>query len=115
MKLFVLVLNQTEKLGDLMREYAKEKICGATILESSGMARSLLGSQEEDISFLNSIRKYLRHGENEKTKTIFAVIRKDQEDTILNATKRVIDFSQPDTGIMFVLNLEYAFGKGLEN
>ena len=38
MKLFVLILNRTEKLDDLMVTYAKEKICGATIIESTGMA-----------------------------------------------------------------------------
>ena len=42
MKLFVLILNRTEKLDDLMMTFVKEGICGATILESTGMARNFI-------------------------------------------------------------------------
>ncbi len=118
MKLFVLVLNQVEKLNELMLQYAKEKICGATIINSTGMAREIFksGQMEEEVSFFNSVRKYL-HGEmNENSKTIFAVIREDQEQTIIRITKEIIgDFSDSDTGIMFIINLDYICGKGLEN
>lgn len=115
MKLFVLVLNRTEKLDELMLEYAKEKICGATILESTGMAREILKHEEEEISFFNSIRKFLRsETANAKSKTIFVVIRENQEELIKEITKKVIgDFSQPDMGIMFTIKLDYVLGKGL--
>lgn len=116
MKLFVLVLNRVEKLNELMLEYAKEKICGATIIESTGMAHQIFRTNpEEEISFFNSIRKYLSNETPENNKTIFIVIREDQEETIKNATKKVIgDFNKPDTGIMFIINLEYILAKGLE-
>ncbi|MDI9513952.1 MAG: hypothetical protein GX384_09250 [Clostridiaceae bacterium] len=117
MKLFVLILNRTEKLDDLMLTYAKEKICGATIIESTGMARELAGSEhhEEEISFLGSIRKYLNGSENKKSKTILTVIREDQQETIIRITEEVVgDFSKPDTGIMFVLPLDFVQGKGLD-
>ena len=67
MKLFVLILNRTEKLDDLMLTYAKEKICGATIIESTGMAGSLQArNTTKRKSLLGSIRKYLNGSENKE-------------------------------------------------
>lgn len=91
MKLFVLILNRTEKLNDLMLAYAKEKICGATIIDSTGMARELADAeyQEEEISFLGSIRKYLNGDDNRKSKTILTVIRENQQETIIRITEEI--------------------------
>ena len=114
MKLFVLVLNRVEKLNELIVEYAREGICGATILDSKGMAREIFRGPEEEVSFFNSVRKFLQsETANHHNKTIFVVIREDQEELIKKITSKVIDFTQPDTGIMFIINLDYVFGKGL--
>lgn len=117
MKLFVLILNRVEKLDDLMSEYAKEKICGATILDSTGMARELYGAHhaEEEISFFGSIRKYLTDDRRKTSKTILTVIRDDQLDTVVSIAERVVgDFGEPDVGIMFAMPLDFALGKGLD-
>lgn len=117
MKLFVLVLNRTEKLDDLMSAYAREKICGATIIDSMGMARELYGAHhaEEEISFFGSVRKYLTDDSRKTSKTIFTVLREDQIDTIIRITEEVVgNFSEPDVGIMFCLPLDFARGKGLD-
>lgn len=117
MKLFVLILNRTEKLDELMLTYAREKICGATIIDSIGMARELAGREhiEEEVPFLGSLRKYLTGTENKKSKTILTVIRDDQQEKIIRITKEVVgDFSLPDTGIMFTLPLDFVEGKGLD-
>ena len=43
------------------------------------------------------------------------MIRDDQEDTIVRITEEIVgDFSEPDTGIMFSLPLDFVRGKGLE-
>jgi len=117
MKLFVLILNRTEKLNDLMMTFLKEGIAGATILESTGMVRELyhFKHDEEEINFLGSIRRYLSGDENKKSKTILTVIRDDQEETVVRITEEVVgDFSAPDTGIMFTLPLDFVRGKGLD-
>ena len=118
MKLFVLILNKTEKLDELMTEFAHKKICGATILDSTGMARELYGSahDEEEISFLGSIRGFLSGGGRSGSKTILTVLKDGQEQTILDIVEEVVgDLMQPDTGIMFILPIEYAKGKGIDN
>lgn len=117
MQLFVLILNKVEKLDELMTAYAHNKICGATILDSTGMARELYGSHhaEEEISFFGSIRKYLTDDTRKTSKTVMTVIREDQLDTIIGITEDVIgDFTKPDVGIMFSLPLSFARGKGLD-
>jgi len=117
MKLFVLILNRTEKLNDLMLAFAKEKICGATILESTGMARKLGGIKriEEEVPFFATIRKYIDGDDDKKSKTILVVIREDQLDTVVRVTEEVVgDFSKPDTGIMFTIPIDFVKGKGLQ-
>ncbi len=118
MKLFVLILNHIEKLDDLMLAFAKEDICGATILDSTGMARALYASdhyEEEEITFFGSIRNYLTGDEGTNSKTVLTVIRDNQHETIVRVTQEVIgDFSQPDIGIMFTVPLDFVLGKGLE-
>jgi len=117
MKLFVLILNRTEKLNDLMLTYAREGICGATIIDSSGMARELAASDhhEEEIPLFGYIRKYLNGSENRKSKTILTVIRDDQQEKIIRLTREVVgDFSRPDVGIMFTVPLDFVEGKGLD-
>ena len=117
MRLFVLILNRVEKLDDLMTAYAREKICGATIIDSTGMARELYGSHhaEEEISFFGSIRKYLNDDSRKTSKTILTVLREDQLETIIRLTEEVVgDFSEPDVGIMVSLPLDFARGKGLD-
>ncbi len=118
MKLFVLILNNVEKLDDLMVAFAKEEICGATILDSTGMARTLYASnrhEEEEITFFGSLRHYLNDHGGTNSKTVLTVIRNDQHDTIVRTTQEVIgDFSEPDVGIMFTVPLDFVLGKGFE-
>lgn len=117
MKLFVLILNRTEKLDDLMAAFAREKICGATILDSTGMARELYGAHhaEEEISFFGSIRKYLTDDSRKTSKTVLTVIPDDKLSDVVRITERVVgDFGEPDVGIMFAVPLDFARGKGLD-
>lgn len=118
MKLFVLILNHIEKLDDLMLAFAKAELCGATILDSMGMARALYASdhnEEEEITFFGSIRNYLNGGEGTNSKTVLTVIRDDQQEAIIRVTQEVVgDFSEPDIGIMFTVPLDFVLGKGLE-
>ena len=116
MKLFVLILNKVEKLDELMTRFAADGICGATILDSTGMARELYGSyhDEEEISFLGSIRSFLNDSSRKGNKTILTVIKDEQLDTIVRIVEDVVsDLSDPDSGIMFTVPLDFVRGKGL--
>ncbi len=47
MQVFFFVLNRTELLEHLLEEFAAHGMTGATVLDSKGMARILLGSEED--------------------------------------------------------------------
>ena len=67
MKLFVLILNRTEKLDDLMAAYAHAAICGATIIDSTGMARELYGAKhDEEGDIVLRLDPQIPHGRYEK-------------------------------------------------
>ena len=77
MKLLIIVLNKTECLEELLEEFGKNEISGATIIDSKGMIQELSDREEFDFSFFGSLRNLLNpaHKENK---------------TILNNKKRTI-------------------------
>lgn len=110
MKLFVFVLNKTEKLEDLLAEFMRVGICGSTVISSMGMARVLTNYSEEELPFLGSIRMLL-YPEREKNNTIFTVLRDDQVKSAVDTIEKVVgDIEKSDTGIMFTVPIDFAKG-----
>ena len=54
MQVFVFVLNRTEHLEHLLQEFSNHGLRGATVLDSKGMARILLGSDAAAANLLVS-------------------------------------------------------------
>jgi hypothetical protein len=112
MKLFVLVLNKTERLEDLLAEFMRMGISGATVLSSTGMARVLMGHSEDDLPLIGSLKTVL-YPDRAKNNTIFVALRDDQLDCAVSAVERVVgDINQKDTGVIFTVPI--TFTKGLE-
>ena len=111
MRLIIFVLNKTEKLDAILTEFAQKEICGATVIDSMGMARILVGKHDEDeIPFLGSLRAFL-NPEREKSKVIFAAIQDDRLDEVVEAIEGVVgDLSNKDTGVIFSVPLDYTKG-----
>ncbi len=109
MKLLVFILNNTDKLEELMVELSEEGIRGATVIESSGMAQVLTHSKEDDplIGYLRSIIDTSK----ETNKTIFFVAEDEDIVTIRKVINKVIgDLSQPQTGILFAVPVDFTDG-----
>ena len=51
MKLLIIVLNKTECLEELLEEFGKNEISGASIIDSKGMIQELSDREEFDFSF----------------------------------------------------------------
>ncbi|MGN1134164.1 MAG: hypothetical protein ACI4RN_06895 [Oscillospiraceae bacterium] len=107
MKLMVIILNKVDSLEYLLEGLSTVGICGATVIESSGMARIL---SKVDDSFINSSLKAF-FSDDEDNRTILSVIKNDQ----LDIARRVIyntigDLSLPNTGIMFTMPIDFAEG-----
>ena len=108
MKLMVIILNKTDALEYLLEGLSASGIRGATIIDSSGMAETLskLGS-----SLISASLRALFSGD-EENKTIISVIKNDQ----LEAARKVVystvgDLSQPNTGILFTVPLDFVEGR----
>ena len=109
MKLMVLILNKTESLEYLLDGLSAAGIGGATIIPSSGMAMTLLKMNSR---FLSSSIRSMFSGVEDDNKTIISVIENDQ----LDIARRVIyntvgDLSQPNTGILFTVPLDFVEGR----
>ena len=106
MKLVVFVLNNTDKLDELMVELSEAGIRGATIIESSGMAQVLTHSGEDDplIAYLRSIVDPSK----DNNKTILFVSEEEEIVTIREVIKK--DLSEPQTGILFTIPVDFTDG-----
>lgn len=111
MKLLFLILNKTEKLDEILTEFTRREISGATIIDSIGMARLLSYQHDEDeIPFLGSLKAFL-NPEREKSKIVLTVIREEQLSEAVDAIESVIgDLTLKDTGVVFSVPIDFTKG-----
>lgn len=108
MQLLVLVLNKIEVLEELLEEFSANKIKGATILDSKGMAHSL--SEFHELKFMASLRMIL-DPEHSESKTIFLVLEEEQIKLVSEIVNKVTGgLDKPDTGVLFTLPVLYTEG-----
>lgn len=111
MQVFFFVLNRTEHLEHLMEEFSNHGLKGATVLDSKGMARILLGSDEE-VPMFAGLRAILEP-ERRSSKTIFCVMPDDKVQLARDIVNQVTGgLDTPDSGIMFAVPA--TFVEGLE-
>lgn len=108
MKLLIIVLNKTECLEEILEEFGKNEISGATIIDSRGMMQEL--SDHDEFRFIGSLRS-LFEPEHKENKTIFMVTPEENVKIISAIVNKVTGgLSKPDTGIIFTLPIDYLEG-----
>lgn len=108
MKLMVIILNKTDSLEYLLEGLSAAGIGGATIIQSSGLAMTLAKMES---SFLSASIRSLFSGEEEDNRTILSVIKNNQLDLARRVVYNTVgDLSQPNTGIMFTVPLDFVEG-----
>ena len=106
-----LVLDNPALLGDVLEAWTDIGIRGITILESTGVHRVRSRASSQDAPFMLGFSRLLRTdqvGHN----TLFAVVP-DMEivKQAVAATEKVVgDLSQPNTGVLFAMPVEAAWG-----
>ena len=110
MYLLVSVLEETEKLTEIMEGFAKIGIKGSTVLDSIGMGRVLMKAKVS-LPVMEQINKVITDLQS-SNKTIITVIK---EKDVLNHAIRIVkslcgDLRQPGKGILFALPLEIVEG-----
>ncbi len=108
MQLVFIVLNKTECLKDILMGFYDAGIKGATVIETSGMARCL--TEMEELRFLGSLNVLL-NPDQKHNKTIFLAT----EDNMIPVISKIVNeatggLHMPDTGVMFSVPIGYAEG-----
>lgn len=109
MKLLVIILNKTEVLEYLLEGLSAAGIGGATIMRSTGLAATL---SQMNSTFLSASIRGMFTGDDDDNRTILSVINNDQLDIARRVVYHTVgDLSQPNTGIMFTVPLDFVEGK----
>jgi len=112
MYLIILFLHNPDLLKELMEEWDKEGVDGATILFSVGMGKFLeKQGLRDDIPLIPSLEDFYEASEK-LSRTIFATVKDEAMiDNILAATQRVMgDLNKPETGMLLVMPVLKAYG-----
>ena len=114
MYLILLVLNDPDRLEDVLIAWEEKGVEGATVLFSTGLGliRQLDGWRD-DMPLIPSLSDFYEVPEN-MNRTIFTTVGDETEvDAILAATKNVIgDLDEHKTGLLLVLPVARAYGVG---
>ena len=111
MKCLFIILNKTEMLDALLTNLTKNGIKGATILNSTGMARQLMSNEDNDTTNLFGSLRLILNPERAENKTIFCVLSDEQVIIAKKAITEVLgDLNQPDTGILFTVPVDFIDG-----
>jgi nitrogen regulatory protein PII len=110
MELLVLVIGQEDKLDSILAGFVEIGITGATIIESSGMARKL--SEDAAAAPVFAGLQELLARSRPQSKTVFSVVETPEK---LDAAVEMIqdicgDMTSPGTGIVFTLPVSRAVG-----
>lgn len=108
--LLVFVLDCIEECPNVLDAWEKAGVTGATILESTGMAR-VRNVIRDDMPLIPSLRDLLSSRE-EHHRTLFCVIEDDEIlERAVAATEQVAgDLTRENTGILFVMPVTRVIG-----
>ncbi|HKY55084.1 MAG TPA: hypothetical protein VJM08_12295 [Anaerolineales bacterium] len=112
MYLILFVLNDPDRLEDLLIAWEEEGIQGATVLFSTGLGRiRQLEGWRDDMPLIPSLRDFYEVPEN-MNRTIFTIVNDEKHvDSVLTATKKVVgELDERKTGILLVLPVFRAYG-----
>ena len=107
MKLVVFVLNNEELLDRVLEAFTEVGIKGGTILDSEGMGSFLTF----EIPLFAGFKKFMKSNKP-YNKTIFSVVRDESLIPKLQSILNEVcgDLSNPGTGILFTLPVDWATG-----
>ncbi len=105
-----MVLNNVDLLEPILKGFINAGIKGATIIDSTGMARVLNECDTSDIPIFGTIKMFLNEN-RPYNKTLFVVLDKEQVDTAIGVIKNVAgDLLKPNVGILFTIPVDYIEG-----
>lgn len=111
MYLIVFVLDDPDKLEDLLNAWEEAGTGGATVLVSTGKRRLTNGGFRDDIPLMPGLDDFYKRIEDYH-RTLFTIVKDDVVlKNVVEATKRVVgDLNQPNTGILVVMPTAQVYG-----
>ena len=106
MQLLIAVVNDPEKVDEILSGYVEIGITGATIINSEGMGRVL----SHDIPIFAGLQTLITRS-RPQNRTIFSVVQDEKVGPALELLQEVCgDLASPATGIAFTLSLDRVVG-----
>jgi len=110
MFLLINVVEQTEKLPEILEGFAKAGVRGTTILGSTGMGRVLMASGAQ-VPAAKEASQALKSGEASNRTTFTVVANQQTLDAAINVINDCCgDLNQPGKGIIAVVPLHFVDG-----
>jgi hypothetical protein len=111
-QLIVLVIDDGNKVQEVLQAWMAAGVSGVTLLDSAGLGHEFAEhGARSDVSFMPSLESLLRVRE-ERSRTLFSVVPDEFDvDGLLRATEALLgSLEAPDTGILFTLPVARAHG-----
>jgi nitrogen regulatory protein PII len=110
MYLLVIILDKIRDLENIIVEFRKIGVTGATVFNSIGVGRNTLYGT--DLPVIASLKRVFDPDNKTYNKTLISVIRKKETlDQAMQVAMDVLgDFDEPDVGIMFSLKIDNVIG-----
>jgi hypothetical protein len=112
MYLVLMVLNNPDRLEELLIAWEESGVQGATLLFSTGLGRiRQMDAWRDDMPLIPSLRDFYEVPEN-TNRTIFTVVENEaQVDALVAATAEVVgELDEQGTGLLLVLPVARAYG-----
>ncbi|MEW5830632.1 MAG: hypothetical protein AB1846_17205 [Chloroflexota bacterium] len=111
MYLILFVLDNPDKLEDLLNAWEEAGAGGATVLVSTGMNRMLNHGFRDDIPLMPGLDDFYKRIEDYH-RTLFTIVKDDATlQKVVDATQGVVgDLNAPNTGILVVLPTAQVYG-----
>ncbi len=113
MYLILFVLDDIQRLEEILQAWEQSGVRGITILPSTGLAklRQRKAVLREDLPLMPSLHDLFRHSEH-MNRTLFTIVENEEMvNAVVNATHSVVgDLNEPNTGVMAVIPLARAYG-----
>ncbi|WP_353893227.1 hypothetical protein PRVXH_002643 [Proteinivorax hydrogeniformans] len=108
MRLLIAIINDPDKVVDILDEFYDENIKGGTVIESAGMAHIIA----DHVPFFSRFAELDQGKDPTCNKTIFVVVENDEaREKAIKAIESVIgDLNEPDTGIALTVPLDFCKG-----
>lgn len=111
MFLIVLVVDNPDDCGEVLRTWESAGVKGATIFESTGLGRVKRGWQRDDLPIMPSLRDIFQRDEV-RHRTVFSVVEDETKvEAVVQATESVLgNLDNENNGFLFVLPVVRAYG-----